>query len=162
MLEDKTINRFGRRIYGLIIAISIIVWLEYYDAKSWEIIISIWTTLMTIAIAEIYVKTIAHSTKKADEISQYAFKEIMREEGSVLWASLAPTIALLLEVFWFVSQESATLMIEIYIIGVLFIFWYIFWMVAEKSFFEKIIIWIISSSLWVAVVSIKIILTYIM
>jgi len=54
---------------------------------------------MTIAIAEIYVKTIAHSTKKADEISQYAFKEIMREEGSVLWASLAPTIALLLEVF---------------------------------------------------------------
>jgi hypothetical protein len=154
--KDK-IDFYANRIYGVIVVLSLIISLEYFKANSIRVIITILGTLFTFALAKVYIKYITKSMKYEKRICRHKFREICKEEFSIMLGSEIPLIPFILELINIISLETAFLLSKILGVIILFDFGYIFGKYMNYPIIKRLSAGLISAALGLIIVILKII-----
>lgn len=119
--EDINIEIVSRILYGLIVSQSLIVYLWFNSKTAFEALITLFSTMFLIAIAEIYVSFLISNYKKYKENIEFTFKYILYEEFAIFRFTIIPSLLFIFSIFNLIPLE-----ITYYIstsIGVLILFY---------------------------------------
>ena len=149
------IDYASRKIYWLIIMLSLIVTLENYTDSWVKILFWITWTLFVIALAEVYVKIIYFMSKYKKRIPYERLNILFKEEFSILFALDLPIFLYMLYFFGVIQVWDFVLAMKIWWILLLFLYWYKLWFLLEKNFIRRFILWTTSAFFWIFIIMLK-------
>lgn len=149
------IDYTSRKIYWLIIMLSLIVTLENYTHSWLKILFWIFWTLFVIALAEVYVKIISFMSKHKKRIPRWELNILLKEELSILFALDLPILLYILYSFKIINLVNFILLIKIWWIALLYFYWYKLWILLEKNIIRRFILWFISGLFWILIILLK-------
>ena len=153
--NPERFNYNARKVYGIIITLSIIISLEHEHARSIKIILLVLGALFAIALAEIYVKFTAKVLQKKQKLEKEERRELFREEFSIMFAANIPVLIFFLEIFNLICIETAFFLAKAFSIASLFVYGYMLGVVLEKPFFKKVFTGFMSTTLGFLIILLK-------
>jgi len=123
--EILTGYRAGKAVYGIIIALAIVISLETNPPDALEAEMTILLGALAVVIAEFYSDYLQRRIDRRGELTTAEMKQIGSHVGTVMFGALLPIPIFLLATFGVLSVASAFTIIKWMLVGLLFIYGYI-------------------------------------
>ena len=146
----------SRDIYGTIIVLALIVSFENYEISPIKMLISIFGTLLVIAIAETYVIAQKESYYKKRRLTYEEFKYIVKHEFQIMLASEIPVIVFIIQHFGLISIDTAFTLAKALGLLSIFSFSIVIERAMKKPWAQTILYSLISTGIGFLIIGLKI------
>ena len=145
----------GKAVYGIIIALAIVITLEAHPPSPLEAEATILLGALAVAMAEFYSETLQLRISERRRASRQENVEIGRHVGTVLVGALLPLPAFLLVSLGVMSIEGAFTFVKWMLVTLLFIYGYVAAQVGGAGIRWSILLGMMTGSIGVIVVIAK-------
>jgi hypothetical protein len=148
-------HRSGKAVYGIIIALAIVITLEAHPPNALEAEATILLGALAVAIAEFYSEVLQFRITERRRLNQGEMFEIGRHVGTVLVAALLPLPVFLLVSLGLISIDFAFDVVKWMLVALLFVYGYVAAQISGAGTRWSLLLAITTGSIGVVVVLAK-------